>query len=458
MALDLTRGSILKNIYLFALPYLLSCFLQTFYGVADLYIAGVFCQDAADSGASVTSAITIGSQIMHMITLLLAGFAMGVTVKTAQAFGAKDDGLFKITAANSISGFGILAVLFLILVLPFTPNIIQILQTPAEAYDEALLYTTLCFCGIPLIAGFNVMSAIFRGAGDTVSPMICIAIGGIFNILLDYLFMGPMHMGAQGAAIATVIAQFMSVLSAAILLRRIQQIKAITRQDFRWRTDIIKSITRIGFPTSCQDGLIQIAFLVITAIANSRGLAVSAGVGIVEKLICFFFLVPSSMLAAVSAIAAQNRGAGYHDRAREVLRKGIATTCIYGFIIGIGIQPAATWIISLFQNNQAVIALGAEYIKTYIFDVALAGVHFCFSGYFCAYDQAKWTFVHNAFSALFIRIPGTWLAAVLYPTTLYEMGIVAPIGSIVSILICVCVYQYYKSHGFYQNTLETKSC
>lgn len=440
--MDLTRGSVFRNLIQFAWPYLLACFLQTFYGVADLLIAGLY------NGATVTSAISIGSQLMHMITLLLAGFAMAVTVLTGQAFGAGDHGKFRQVAGNAIVGFTWLALISCLVALPMTSPLLSILQTPPEAYGNAHAYTQICFFGIPLIAAFSVISAIFRGAGDTRSPMGCVAVAGFFNIVLDFLFMGHFGLGATGAAYATVIAQLFSVISAGIMIRRIPQIKSLKREDFRVQAPIMKGLLKIGVPTASQDGLIQIAFLVITGIANARGLYVSAAVGIVEKLICFFFLVPTSMLAAVSAIAAQNRGASLHERSFEVLRDGLVVVFVYGMVIGIGIQPIAGWVIALFTNDQAVIVLGTQYIRTYIFDAAFAGLHFCFSGFFCAYELARWTFIHNAFSALCIRIPGTWLASWLFPATLYEMGAVAPVGSIVSTLICVSVFYHYKKRGF----------
>ena len=197
--------------------------------------------------------------------------------------------------------------------------IVSVMSTPAEAVDGTARYLSVCFIGIPFITAYNIISSIFRGMGDSKSPMYFIAVACAANIALDYLFMGAMRLGPVGAALGTTLAQAISVLVAFIAIRRRRSV-AVSRADLRPRRDVMGQILGIGMPVALQDGLIQIAFILITVIANLRGLTDSAAVGIVEKLISFLFLVPSSMLSTVSAIGAQNIGAGKFSRIRKGIR------------------------------------------------------------------------------------------------------------------------------------------
>lgn len=206
----------------------------------------------------------------------------------------------------------------------------------------------------------------------------------------------------------------------------------------------------MGLPISFQDGFIQISFIIITIIANQRGVVAAASVGIVEKLIGFFFLVPSAMLASVSAIAAQNVGAGKHDRALKVLKYGIGITVSFGIIVAIGCQFLAPQVLGMFSNEQAVIEMGSQYLRSYIFDCAAAGIHFCFSGYFCAYGHSMLSFMQNVASIIAIRVPGAYLASVMFPDTLYPMGWAAPAGSLLSSAICVVFFLVYRKKYFSQ--------
>lgn len=437
MATDLTQGPIFKRLISFSVPYLFACFLQTFYGVADLMIVGHF------NGATTITAISVGSQIMHMITLILAGVAMGTTVLVGRAYGAKDKAQIGRAVGNSISSFAILSVVLTIACLYFVVPIAGILKTPTEALDETIRYTRLCFLGIPWIAAFNVIAATCRGLGDSRHPMGFIAFGGIFNIVLDYILIGIFGLGATGAAWATLIAQVAVVALALSVLPKLKLGIPLSKKDFAIDRPTFKSLMIVGIPTACQDGLIQIAFLFITAIANARGLAVAASVGIVEKLICFFFLVPSAMLAGVSAMASQNRGAACHERGRKALHYGIMTCAGYGLFIALACQFVSPWLMGWFTTDKQVIQLGTQYLRIYALDTFFAGIHFCFSGYFCAYDKAGWAFLHNMLSSVTVRVPGTWIAAVLFPLTLTPMGAAAPLGSLLSVMICLLIDRHH---------------
>ena len=433
MQKNLTEGSILKNIVVFSLPYLLSYFLQTLYGMADLFLAGQF------NGAAVISAVSIGSQVMHMFTVIIVGLAMGGTVLIGQAVGAQDNKRTSKIIGNTVTFFLIFSALITIILLFCSRGIVNLIQTPPESVEQTILYLRICFIGIPFIVAYNVIASIFRGMGDSKSPMIFVIIACTLNIILDYIFMGPMGMQAEGAAIATVIAQAVSVIISLIAIIRTNAMR-LTKNDFKPQADTLGAILKIGVPVACQDGFIQISFIVITIIANRRGVNVAAAVGIVEKIICFLFLIPSSMLSSISAIAAQNIGAGYQDRARKTFWAGTAIAVGIGAIFAIAFQFFSQPVIRLFTRDEIVVTFGTQYLRSYVTDCVLASIHFCFSGYFTAMGKSIISFIHNALSIILIRIPGAWLASKLWPETLFPMGLAAPMGSLFSVLICTGVY------------------
>jgi putative MATE family efflux protein len=434
MQTNLTTGNVLTTLLRFSLPYLLSCFLQTFYGMADLLIAGQF------NGAATISAVSIGSQLMHMLTVILVGLAMGSTVTISRAIGAQKPEEVSHSIGNTITLFLIVSLLLTGLLEFLTTPILTLISTPPEAMQEARAYLMICFAGIPFITAYNVISSIFRGIGDSKSPMYFVAIAGVLNIILDYIFIGPMAMGAAGAALATVISQTCSVLFALAALKRLNLGIHITARDLAFTRGTLEDILRVGIPTACQDGLIQVSFMVITAIANRRGVIVAASVGIVEKIITFLFLVPSAMLSSVSAITAQNAGAGRHDRGEQTLRYAVTVGVTFGLTVAVICQFFAVPMVSLFSGETEVIRLGSEYLRTYVFDCVFAAIHFCFTGYFCAYGKAEYSFLHNVLSIILVRIPGAYLASALFPDTLYPMGLAPALGSVLSAIICAIIY------------------
>ena len=328
---DLTTGSVFRNVVSFSLPYLLSYFLQTLYGMADLFIIGQF------EGVASTTAVSIGSQVMHMLTVMLVGLAMGATVSIAQAAGGGDKKRTASAIGNTVTLFMLLSLALTALLLALRGGIVSIMSTPEEAVQGTLAYLTVCFIGIPFITAYNIIASIFRGLGDSKSPMYFIAVACVVNIALDYYFMGTLHLGPAGAALGTTLSQAVSLLvSLAVILKR--RLISVRRADFRPQRAVMGKLLQIGVPVALQDGFIQVSFVIITIIANRRGLTDAAAVGIVEKIIGFLFLIPSSMLSTVSALGAQNIGAGKPERARLTLRYAAMIACSFGIAVVILIQ------------------------------------------------------------------------------------------------------------------------
>ncbi len=434
MERNYTTGSVFKNILIFSLPYLFSYFLQTLYGMADLFIIGQF------EGVASTTAVSIGSQVMHMLTVMIVGLAMGATVSIGQAIGANNRKEAASDIGNTITLFLLLSLVLTVVLLALVKPIVSIMSTPSEAADGTIAYLTICFIGIPFITAYNIISSILRGMGDSKSPMYFIAIACIVNIILDYIFMGALHLGPAGAALGTTLSQTISVAAALIFLLKKEHDLSLHRSDFKPQSPIMGRILKIGVPIAMQDGLIQVAFILITIIANQRGLTDAAAVGIVEKIISFLFLIPSSMLSTVSALGAQNIGANKPERAKQTLRYAIYLAAGFGIMISILIQFVAEPVVSLFTSDGDAILAGGQYLRGYIWDCFFAGIHFSFSGYFCACEKSGISFLHNIVAIVLMRVPGVYLTSKLFPATLLPMGLATATGSLVSVIICVIAY------------------
>ncbi|MDD5921577.1 MAG: MATE family efflux transporter [Eubacteriales bacterium] len=438
MIYDLTSGSVGKNIVRFSIPYFLSYLLQTLYGLADLFIIGQF------DGTGATTAVSIGSQVMHMLTVVIVGLAMGTTVSLSQAVGAKKKEDAAKAVGNTVVLFLALSAVLTALLLLLVRPIASVMQTPDAAVYGTRAYLRICFAGIPFITAYNIISSIFRGLGDSKTPMYFVAIACAVNIALDYLFIGGFDMGPSGAAYGTILAQAVSVGVSLLVIQRRGLGFRVTREAFRPARMVMKKLIRIGLPVAAQDGMIQISFLVITMIANLRGLDDAAAVGITEKLISMIFLVPSSMLSSISTIASQNLGAGKTDRARKTLRYALIIAGGYGISMALLMQFTGGFFLGLFSKDPRVVSLGWEYLRSYSVDTFFAGIHFCFSGYFVAAEHSIYSFVHNITSAVFVRIPASYFLSKMFPTTLLPMGFAAPMGSIVSDGICIVLYVHLR--------------
>ena len=412
MGKNLTTGSVFRTIVTFALPYLLSYFLQTLYGMADLFIAGQFI------GIDGITAVANGSQVLYMLTVVIVGLAMGATVTIGRAVGANRLDRAAKAIGNVITLFAGIALALTVVLLLNVHNIISLIGVPVEAVEGTAQYLTICYIGIPFIVAYNIISSVFRGMGDSKSPMYFIAVACFCNFVFDYLFMGWLRLGPSGAALGTTLAQAISVTVTLVAIRRRRTGIRLKFGDLRPDRAMLRGILGIGVPTAVQDGCIQIAFIIITVIANYRGLNDAAAVGVVEKVISALFLVPSSMLATVSAVSAQNIGAGRMERATKTLRYATAITVVYGIVI-----------------------------RSYIVDSIFAGIHFCFSGFFAACGRSYIGFIHNIVAITLVRVPGAYLASKLFPNTLFPMGVAAPAGSLLSVLICLGFYAWLKRHG-----------
>ena len=417
MEKNLTTGSVFKNLVLFSLPYLLSYFLQTLYGMADLFIIGQF------EGVASTTAVSVGSQVMHMLTVMIVGLAMGTTVSIAQNIGAGDRRKAAQAVGNTVVLFVSVSVALTVLLLLLVRHIVSVMSTPAEAVEGTVEYLTVCFIGIPFITAYNIISSIFRGMGDSRSPMYFIAIACVTNIALDYVFMGALHLGPVGAALGTTVSQAASVAISLFVIRRRHSIP-LEKKDFKPEKSVIGKILKIGVAIAC-----------VTNIALDYVFMGALHLG----------PVGAALGTTVSALGAQNIGADKPERARLTLRYAILLAAGFGLIVSVLIQFSAEPIVALFTDKEAaggaeVIRLGGQYLRGYIWDCLFAGIHFSFSGYFCACGKSGLSFLHNIIAIMFVRVPGVYLTSNLFPTTLFPMGLATATGSFLSVVICVIAF------------------
>lgn len=439
---NFTEGKILGPLMRFAGPILLAMFLQSMYGAVDLLIVGKFASTVD------VSAVATGSQMMHSITGVITGLAMGVTILLGQYIGEK-----KPEQAGKAIGSGIILFLFIAVIMSiifagFAGSFASVLRAPEEAYEGTVQYLQICASGIIFITAFNALGSIFRGIGDSKMPLLTVSIACIVNIFGDLLLVAVFKMGAAGAAFATIAAQAVSVLLSFIIISKRELPFRFTRSYIKPDKLYMKKILKYGVPVAMQDALVSLSFLVIMAIINNLGLTKSAGVGVAEKVCGFIMLVPAAYMQALSAYVAQNVGAGKLERAKKALYYSIGTSILAGIVMFYAAFFHGGVLASIFSNDREVIRQAADYLKAYGIDCLLTAELFCFNGYFSGLGKTTFVMLQGIFAAFCIRIPVSWAVSRLPGVNLFHIGLGIPISTIVQILICLTFMLYLsKRYG-----------
>ena len=430
---NFTTGPIFGPLIKFALPVLLAIFLQAMYGAVDLMIVGKFGGDLADV---YVSAVSTGSMVMHTLTVVITGLAMGLTVFVGRMIGAgRREEAGKIIGSG-IALFGGMALLLSAVMVWAAPALSRLMQAPAEAFDQTVSYVLVCSAGTVFIVAYNLVGSIFRGIGDSKMPLITVAIACVLNILGDLLLVAIFGMGATGAAIATVLAQAVSVVLSLFVIRRRNLPFDFSVKDIRFRGALVKEIVKIGSPIALQDLLVCISFMVIIAIVNDLGLTESAGVGVAEKLCGFLMLVPSAYGQAMSAFVAQNMGAERPDRARRALWYGVASSVLVGSMMFAFTFFRGDLLAGLFAKDLPVILAAAEYLKSYAIDCLFTAFLFCFIGYFNGCSCTTFVMIQGLVGAFGVRIPVAWFMSRQVPVSLFHVGLATPCSTVVQIILC----------------------
>lgn len=426
---NFTEGKIVKPLLSFALPVLLSLFLQSLYGAVDLLVVGQFGVSAD------VSAVATGSQMMHMITVFITGLAMGTTILLGQVIGSGKKSKAGDIIGSSICFFTVVAAVITALMLVFTKPFTTLMNAPKEAFSKTVEYVIICSIGTVFIVAYNVLGSVFRGIGDSKTPMITVALACVFNIIGDLVFVGVFNLKAMGAAIATIMAQAFSVILCIIIVKKRGLPFEFGKKNIKFKWDIIKRVITLGLPIALQDGLVSVSFLAIGAIVNTLGVVASAGVGVAEKICGFIMLVPSSFAQALSAFVAQNIGAGKYERARKSLVCGICASLAIGVIMSYFSFFHGDLLAALFAKEGTVIKAAADYLKAYAIDTIFVAFLFCYIGYFNGYGKTTFVMLQGIIGAFAVRIPVSYIMSKKAGVTLFHIGLATPCSTLVQIVL-----------------------
>ena len=426
-----TEGKILQPLILFAFPVLLALFLQAMYGAVDLLIVGKFATSAD------VSAVSTGSQIMTTLTNLISSFAMGTTILLGQQIGSgrKEEG--GKTVGTAVLRFAGIAILMSIIMVIFAPQISSIMNAPEEAFQKTVNYIRICGSGMLVIVAYNLIGCIFRGLGDSKTPLITVAIACVCNIAGDLLLCAVFHMGTEGAAIATVFAQIISVVASFLFIRKKELPFIIRRTDIRIHREYLGKMVGFGAPIALQDLLVSISFLIILAIVNSMGVIASAGVGVAEKVCAFIMLISSAFMQSMSAFVAQNYGAGLMRRARKALHYGIAVSFSIGVVMFLITFFHGNLLAGIFSSDTEVVLAAADYLKAYAIDCLFTAIFFCYTGFYNGIGKTRFVMIQGILGAFFVRVPVSYIMSIQPDASLFHIGLATPMSSILQLVLCV---------------------
>lgn len=430
---DFTQGSILKKLIPFMIPILGALVLQAAYGAVDLLVVGRFGSTAG------LSAVSTGSQILNLVTFVITQLAMGITVLIARYIGEKSTGQIGQLLGGAVTVFAIVsAVLFVVMVF-FAKPLAVLMQAPQEAISLTTVYVRICGGGIFFIVAYNVLAAIFRGLGNSRSPLIFVAVACVVNIIGDLILVAGFHLDAAGAAIATVAAQAVSVVLAIVLLKKKDLKFGIQKKDFRINGQC-KRFLKVGLPLALQEFLTQMSFLALCAFVNKLGLEASSGYGVACKIVNFAMLVPSSLMQSMASFVSQNVGAGKPDRAKKSMFTGMGLGVIVGVVVFICVWCFGDVLTSVFTTDTAVIQKGTEYLRGFAPETIVTAVLFSMVGFFNGYEKTVWVMIQGLVQTLLVRLPLAYVMSIQPHASLTKIGLAAPVATCFGIVLNVIFY------------------
>lgn len=432
---DFTQGSILKKLALFMLPILGALVLQAAYGAVDLLVVGRF------GSTSGLSAVSTGSQVLNLVTFVVTQFAMGITVLIARYLGEKKPEQIGSVIGGAVVVFAVISAALFIVMVVFARPISILMQAPTEALDLTTSYVRICGSGIFFIVAYNLMAAIFRGLGDSKSPLLFVLVACIVNIFGDLFLVAGLHLDAAGAALATVFAQAVSVVCAIILLIKKKLPFSITRSDFGFNSQC-KKFLGIGLPLALQEFLTQVSFLALCAFINRLGLEASSGYGVACKIVNFAMLIPSALMQSMASFVSQNVGAGNQKRAKKSMFTGISVGLVFGCLVFTLIMLKGDVLAGFFSTDAAVIQKGFDYLKGFAPETIATAVLFSMVGYFNGNNQTLWVMCQGLIQTLLIRLPMSYYMSIQPNASLTKIGLAAPTSTAVGIVLNVLFYIY----------------
>ena len=434
---DFTQGSILSKLAFFMLPILGALVLQAAYGAVDLLVVGHF------GSTSGLSAVSTGSQVLNLVTFVVTQLAMGVTVLIARYLGEKQPQHIGQVIGGAAVVFTLLAAVLFVILVFFARGISGLMQAPAEALDLTTSYVRICGAGIFFIVAYNMLSAIFRGLGDSKSPLLFVLVACVFNIIGDLVLVAGLHLDAAGAAIATVAAQAISVVCAVVILLKKDLPFSIRKSDFRLNLQSRKFLA-IGLPLALQEFLTQLSFLALCAFVNRLGLEASSGYGVASKIVNFAMLIPSALMQSMASFVSQNIGAGNQKRAKQSMFTGIGLGLVFGCAVFLLVFLKGDLLSSVFTTDEAVIQNAFAYLKGFAPESIVTAVLFSMVGYFNGNDKTVWVMVQGLVQTLLVRLPLAYFMSIQPNASLTMIGLAAPTSTAVGIVLNVCFFLYLE--------------
>ena len=432
---DFTQGSILKKLVAFMMPVLGALILQAAYGAVDLLVVGRF------GSTSGLSAVSTGSQVLNLVTFVVVQFAMGITVLIARYLGEKKPEKIGAVIGGGAIVFTIISVVLFIVMVCFAHPISILMQAPEEAVDLTASYVRICGGGIFFIVAYNLLSAIFRGLGDSKSPLLFVLVACIVNVIGDLALVAGLHMDAAGAAIATVSAQALSVGFAVVLLIKKELPFSIARKDFRLNPQC-KKFLKIGLPLALQEFLTQVSFLALCAFVNRLGLEASSGYGVACKIVNFAMLVPSALMQSMASFVSQNIGAGKKKRAKKSMFTGIGVGLVVGCLVFALVMLKGDMLAGFFSTDAAVIENGYAYLKGFALETIVTAILFSMVGYFNGNNKTIWVMTQGLIQTLLVRLPLAYFMSIQPNASLTKIGLAAPISTMVGVVLNIGFYVY----------------
>lgn len=432
---DFTQGSILGKLVPFMLPILGALILQAAYGAVDLLVVGRF---GTTSGLS---SVSTGSQVLNLVTFVITQSAMGITVLIARYIGEKKQQQIGALIGGSIVVFAMISAVLFVVMICFSRPIAVLMQAPAEAVSLTSMYVKICGGGIFFIVAYNLLAAIFRGLGDSKSPLIFVAVACVVNIAGDLVLVAGFHLDAAGAAIATVLAQAVSVVFALLLLFKRKLPFTIKKNDFKIN-EHCKRALKTGLPLALQECLTQISFLALCAFVNKLGLEASSGYGVACKLVNFAMLIPSALMQSTASFISQNVGAGNEKRAKKTMFTGIGVGLTIGCIVFIFIMFKGNILTGIFTTDEVVIQKGYNYLRGFASETIVTAVLFSMIGYFNGHDKTVWVMLQGLIQTLLVRLPLAYYMSIQPDASLTKIGFAAPVATMFGIVLNMIFYIY----------------
>ena len=431
---DLSQGHVVKQLIRFSMPCLLSNIIQSLYGMADMVIVGQFTGTVSMSG------VNIGSQVTFLLTNMVFGLSVGATVLIGQYLGAGDRKSMKETIGTLFTSLLFLSLFLTVIMIALEVPLLRLIRTPAESFSEAKSYFFITMLGTVFIFGYNALSSVLRGMGESKNPLLFVSIACVINVGLDLLFVAVFHMGASGAAIATVFAQAISMILCILYLKKNNFIFDFKRSSFGFHRERLKLLLKIGIPASIQNVATSMSFLFLTGLVNTLGVTSSAAVGAVGKLNGFAILPAIAMSTSISAMSAQNLGAGREKRAVQTMQIGMVIAICFSITIFVIVRLIPEACLSIFGNDREMIEKGVIYLGTFSLDYIIVPFLFCLNGLFIGAGHTTFSLINNTMSALLVRIPSAYLFGIVMNKGLAGVGLGAPTASFLSLIIAMIFF------------------